>query len=36
MFKNTARALKGSADRLVDIVLNLERHSIAEVVALTR
>jgi 2-methylcitrate dehydratase PrpD len=34
MFKNTARALEGNADRLVDVVLNLEDHSIADVAAL--
>lgn len=36
MFKNTARTLNDDADRLVDVVLNLEKHSIADVVALTR
>lgn len=36
MFKNTARALGDNADRLVDVVMDLEKHSVADVVALAR
>jgi 2-methylcitrate dehydratase PrpD len=35
MFKNTARALGDKADQLVDVVMSLEDHTIAEVAALT-
>jgi hypothetical protein len=35
MFRNTARTLGDRADRLVDAVLDLEHHSISEIVALT-
>jgi 2-methylcitrate dehydratase PrpD len=35
MFRNTARTLGDRADRLVDAVLDLEHHSIREIVALT-
>ena len=35
MFKNTAHALGDKADQLVDVVMNLEDHSIADVTALT-
>jgi 2-methylcitrate dehydratase PrpD len=35
MFKNTAVALKGSADQLIDVVMNLEKHTVADVTALT-
>jgi len=35
MFKNTAHALKDKADQLIDVVMNLEKYSIADVTALT-
>jgi 2-methylcitrate dehydratase PrpD len=35
MFKQTATSLDDNADRLVDIVMNLEQHSIGEITALT-
>jgi 2-methylcitrate dehydratase PrpD len=35
MFKNTAHVLKDKADQLIDVVMNLEKYSIADVTALT-
>jgi hypothetical protein len=36
MFKNTAKSLGERADRLVDVVMNLERHTVSDVAALAR
>jgi 2-methylcitrate dehydratase PrpD len=36
MFKNTAKSLGERADRLVDVVMNLEDHTVSDVAALAR
>jgi 2-methylcitrate dehydratase PrpD len=36
MFKNTAKSLGERADRLVDVVMNLDDHSVADITALAR
>ena len=36
MFKNTAKSLGERADRLVDVVMNLEHHTVPDVAALAR
>jgi 2-methylcitrate dehydratase PrpD len=35
MFSNTAKSLGANADRLIDVVMNLEKHSVADITALT-
>jgi|GEM_PF-552506 len=35
MFKNTAKSLGDKADRLVDVVMDLDKHSVADITALT-
>jgi hypothetical protein len=36
MFKNTAKALGDRADRLIDVVMNLDSHSVTDVTELAR
>ncbi|HZC11095.1 MAG TPA: hypothetical protein VE485_13855, partial [Mycobacterium sp.] len=36
MFKNTAKSLGERADRLVDVVMNLEHHTVSDVAELAR
>jgi hypothetical protein len=36
MFKNTAKSLGERADRLVDVVMNLEHHTVSDIAALAR
>jgi hypothetical protein len=36
MFKNTAKSLGDKADRLVDVVMNLDNHSVSDVAELAR
>jgi len=35
MFHNTAKSLGGKADQLVDVVMNLEKHSVTDITVLT-
>jgi hypothetical protein len=35
MFKNTVKPLGSKADQLIDVVMNLEKHSVTEISALT-
>jgi hypothetical protein len=36
MFKNTAKSLGERADRLVDVVMNLEHHTVSDIATLAR